>query len=235
MGFEQLAALKEQLVAEAKRAQRDAKPSGQKKPRASAPKQSRANQPPRQRPAGQQPAQQQQQPSRPQQPPRDPLLVSIGRLQKHFPAAFPKKPDPKVPLKLGVSDDLCARSKQLGLTEDEIKLAVATWCKGTRYWNVMLKDAPRLALDGTPDGVVTEAESAHATFQLRRHRRAQVAARKTAERDERQEATEGDEAGEPVISSETAVDTPAGDAKVSGPEAVGTQADDTATGTAGTA
>lgn len=163
MGFEQLAALKKELAAQAEREQRQAKPRA-KKPRG-------PNQ--RQEPARQQPSQ------RPQVE-RDPVLVCIGRLQKLFPLAFPKKPDPKVPLKLGISDDLCARSKELGLSEERIKEAVATWCKGSRYWSAMVAEAPRLALDGTADGVVTAAEAAHATYQLRRQRREQAAARRAA-------------------------------------------------------
>lgn len=163
MGFEQLAALKKELAAQAEREQRQAKPRP-KKPRAPAQRQSQAR------------------PKQPQtpQPERDPVLVSIGRLQKHFPLAFPKKPDPKVPLKLGISNDLCARGKELGLSEEQIKEAVSTWCKGSRYWAAMVKDAPRLALDGTPDGTVTAGEASHAIYQLRRHRREQAAARRAA-------------------------------------------------------
>lgn len=163
MGFEQLAALKKELAAQAEREQRQAKPRP-KRPRASSPRQDA----PRPRP--------------PQAPrvERDPVLISIGRLQKQFPLAFPKKPDPKVPLKLGISDDLCARAQELGLNDEQIKEAVATWCKGSRYWVATVQDAPRLALDGTPDGAVTAGEAAHATYQLRRHRREQAAARRAA-------------------------------------------------------
>jgi len=115
------------------------------------------------------------------QAPRDPLLVAIGRLQKHFPKAFPKRPDPRVPLKLGIITDLYAHAGKLGLDEAQIKEAVATWCSAGRYWAVLIKDAERVDLDGTPCGQVTAAEAAHASFLARRQRKQKQAAGKPAD------------------------------------------------------
>lgn len=115
------------------------------------------------------------------QAPRDPLLVAIGRLQKHFPKAFPKRPDPRVPLKLGIIADLYAHAGKLGLDEAQIKEAVATWCSAGRYWAVLVKGAERVDLDGTPCGQVTAAEAAHASFLARRQRKQKQAAGKPAD------------------------------------------------------
>lgn len=201
MGFEQLAALRDQLAAE--RAAREGhgkttqdKPAKTGKndadnPRAAKPAQARKDARPegkprraqdeaRRKPQGQKrPAPQ----GKPQQPetPRDPLLVAIGRLQHAFPKAFPKKPAPRVALKLGIVEDLYAHTAKLRLSEDEIKAAIAAWCSVGRYWAALGKDAVRVDLNGEPAGTVTAAEAGHASFLARQQRkRAQAAAKAAA-------------------------------------------------------
>ncbi|HEX7748495.1 MAG TPA: ProQ/FINO family protein [Bordetella sp.] len=201
MGFEQLAALRDQLAAE--RAARDGhgkntqdKPAKTGKndadrPRAAKPAQARKDERPegkprrtqdeaRKKPQGQKrPAPQ----GKPQQPetPRDPLLVAIGRLQHAFPKAFPKKPAPRVALKLGIVEDLYAHAAKLRLSEEEIKAAIAAWCSVGRYWAALSKEAVRVDLNGEPSGTVTAAEAGHASFLARQQRKkAQAAAKAQA-------------------------------------------------------
>lgn len=198
MGFEQLAALRDQLAAE--RAAREGhgkntqdKPaktgkSDADKPRAAKPAQARKDERPegkprraqdseRRKPQGQKrPAPQ----GKPQQPetPRDPLLVAIGRLQHAFPKAFPKKPAPRVALKLGIVEDLYAHTAKLRLSEEEIKAAIAAWCSVGRYWAALSKEAVRVDLNGEPAGTVTAAEAGHASFLARQQRKKAQAAAK---------------------------------------------------------
>jgi ProP effector len=87
---------------------------------------------------------------------------AIGKLQKRFPAAFPKKPEPKLPLKVGIFEDLLPHAEQLGLSEAEIREAIATWCRGSRYWTCLTDGAARVDLNGAPAGVVNARDVAFA-------------------------------------------------------------------------
>ena len=87
MGFEQLAGLKKQLAKQAEQAK--AKQVEQSKA-----EQTKAKKPPRARRAAPAPAPAPAVPSKPV----DPVVHTIGKLQKRFPLAFPKNPAPKVPL-----------------------------------------------------------------------------------------------------------------------------------------
>ena len=133
MGFEQLADLKKQLAAKAK-AERPAKP--QAKPRAA--------------------------PHKQQDNPVDPVVLTIGRLQRLFPKAFPKNPAPKLPLKIGIHKELLGKASEIGLEEAAITVAVKTWCRGTRYWASIVEGAPRIDLEGNPAGEVTARDAAQA-------------------------------------------------------------------------
>lgn len=119
---------------------------------------------------GQQAGQQRQAPREKRETDVDPVLIAISRLQRQFPKAFPKKPAAKVPLKLGVLEDLQQHAKALQLTADEIKVAVKTWCDGRRYWDCMVEAAARVDLNGEPAGAVTANEAQHAKrMASRRH------------------------------------------------------------------
>lgn len=135
MGFEQLAGLKEQLAKQA------ANNAAKKKP------------PRARRPA---PA-----PAAPAKP-VDPVVHTIGKLQKRFPLAFPKNPAPKVPLKVGIFDDLMKHAEELGLSERELRSAIKIWCRGNRYWTSLVEGAPRIDLAGGNAGVVSTADAARA-------------------------------------------------------------------------
>jgi len=141
MGFEQLAELRDRLRAEKKQANGD-RPA-----------------PPKRKPA-------------PQAKPReqDPAVAAIWPLQKHFPLAFPVNPAPKVPLKEGIFKDAEQHLELLGLTQEQLKLGISTWCRGARYWASMVENAPRLDLNGQAAGTVTAAQALHAKQQASRQR-----------------------------------------------------------------
>jgi len=143
MGFEQLAALRDQLAAQnpqqephARTMQERRRVPGQAKPRTPKPGASTK--------------------------PADPLLLAITRLQRQFPLAFPKKPADKVPLKIGIFQDLCAHAQALRLSEDQIKVAIRAWCQGHRYWACLVTDAVRVDLNGAAAGSVTENDAKRA-------------------------------------------------------------------------
>ncbi|KND59500.1 Activator of osmoprotectant transporter ProP [Candidatus Burkholderia verschuerenii] len=167
MGFEQLAALKSQLAAQAKRdrAQHEkAKPekathakakAQTKAPDDQARKAARPDRPQRP-PRPQRPA------NEPAQPPVDPVVHTIGKLQKKFPLAFPKNPAPKLPLKVGILEELLTHAADLRLTERELRDAIAVWCRGNRYRACLVQGAARVDLLGQPAGEVSAGEAAHA-------------------------------------------------------------------------
>jgi len=166
MGFEQLAALKKELAANAKQAaqaKREAQPSRestakparpQRKPGAGAAKAGGAKDGAAKAGAAK---------AGPTKP-VDPVVQTIGRLQKRFPQAFPKKPAPKVPLKIGILEDILQHAQELGLSEAELRDAIRTWCRGARYWIALVEGAPRLDLTGQPQGSVTQADARRAQY-----------------------------------------------------------------------
>jgi len=184
MGFEQLAELKEQLAKEqqAKRAQ--AKPKS--KPAKPVAKPPRAPRPePRSgdaRTAGARPAGARPDASRPDAPrhatarhadarpapvvvkskPVDPVVLTIGKLQKRFPKAFPKNPSPKVPLKIGIFEDLLAHAAELALSEIELRAAIKIWCRGSRCWTSLVEGAVRVDLSDLGAGRVSREDGARA-------------------------------------------------------------------------
>jgi ProP effector len=141
MGFEQLAALKEQLAKQAK----------------AAPPAKTHRAPPKASPRPAKPVN----PAKPTKP-VDPVLQAIAKLQKRFPATFPKNPAPKVPLKIGIFKDLLPQAQDLGLTESVLGDAIRTWCRGTRYWTCLVEGAPRVDLAGQEAGHVAQADAKRA-------------------------------------------------------------------------
>lgn len=141
MGFEQLAVLRDRLRAEKEQAKTD---SVKHQKRKSSP------------------------PTKPRD--NDPVVEAIWRLQKHFPLAFPVNPAPKVPLKEGILKDAEQHLALLGITSEQLKLGVAAWCRGTRYWACMVENAPRLDLNGQAVGTVTASQALYAKQQASRQR-----------------------------------------------------------------
>jgi ProP effector len=99
------------------------------------------------------------------------VVEGIWRLQKHFPKAFPRKPEPKLPLKLGIHTDAMQQADKLGLTEAQIKDAIAAWCQGSRYWSCLVEHAVRVGLQGNPNGEVSAPQAARARWLASRRTR----------------------------------------------------------------
>jgi ProP effector len=183
MGFEQLAKLRDQLSKSAKtkapaRADRNRTPAAvsKGKPAADARPDNRANVRPNAKSAN--PVSKAA--PRPKPPvnakPVDPVVVHIGRLQKRFPEAFPKNPAPKVPLKIGIFEDLIPHIAELKLTQPELRDAIKVWCRGSRYWSAMSADAIRVDLSGAEAGRVSPEDAVRAQ-KLEEARLARVAAK----------------------------------------------------------
>lgn len=154
MGFEQLAVLKEQLSKQTTQA----KPAKAKKPE-------RPPREPRPEPAVKAKART-----------VDPVVLVIGKLQKRFPKAFPRNPAPKLPLKIGIFEDLKAHAQELALSEPELRDAIKTWCRGSRYWACLVEGSARVDLDGAPSGAVSAADGVRAKS-LEAHRAARALAK----------------------------------------------------------
>lgn len=182
MGFEQLAALKRELTARARQQQREEQEK----------RESQENKGKRQRPVSKKGPKNTE--------PVDPVVITISRLQRLFPKTFPKKPAPKVPLKLGIHKELHLQSEALKLSPEAITEAVKTWCRGSRYWACMVQDAPRLDLAGEPAGTVTEAEAKFAKMLASRQRASAAKARKavTAQEPSAAQAAQPDQASAPA-------------------------------------
>jgi ProP effector len=226
MGFEQLAKLRDELAKQAKAQRkeqaadkhvahtggkdvkakdakgRDARPAGQ-------PGAKPAGKPSSARPA----ARPQNKPQNKPQNPVDPVVHTIGKLQKRFPLAFPKNPAPKVALKIGILDDLLKQAAELKLTEQEVRDAVSTWCRGSRYWASLTEGASRVDLDGAETGKVTASESAFAR-------------RRSGGRNNKPATKAGGEAAAAGATSETAVEASAEPAAVESVDADAVKADD---------
>ncbi|CAN7621906.1 ProQ/FinO family protein [Trinickia sp. LjRoot230] len=195
MGFEQLAELKKQLAKEA-RAAKEAKEAKQAKEANPAKRPAPSAGPQTAKPARRAPSAQAKPNGRAavKSDPVDPVVRVIGKLQKRFPVAFPKNPAPKLPLKIGIFADLVAFAGELGLSEAEIREAVSTWCRGSRYWACLTEGAARVDLNGAPAGEVSARDAAFARRQAKgggpRHKRS----------------------GAPVAANAPANDAPANDA-----------------------
>ncbi|ABC35998.1 ProQ/FinO family protein [Burkholderia thailandensis] len=132
MGFEQLASLRDQLARDAAQKRAVTKPQKRDAKPATAPSST------------------------------DPVVLTIAKLQKRFPQAFPRNPAPKVPLKVGILEDLVGRASELRLTEAELRDAMRTWCQGNRYWTCLVEDAVRVDLAGGEAGRVSAADAKRA-------------------------------------------------------------------------
>lgn len=101
---------------------------------------------------------------------QDAAVEAIWPLQKHFPLAFPVNPAPKVPLKEGILKDAEQHLELLGITHEQLKLGISTWCRGSRYWASMVENAPRVDLTGQSAGIVTAGQATYAKQQAARQR-----------------------------------------------------------------
>lgn len=185
MGFEQLAALKAQLKKQAAQQQAQQAPKKARPPRPAragsgapaAPAEAKAHANAGARPKAAAQAAAPAAAHAPKGKPVDPVVQTFARMQKRFPLAFPKNPAPKVPLKVGIFEDLLAHAKVLGVDEAGLRDALRTWCRGSRYWACMVEGAKRVDLEGNEAGEVTRSDAVRA-LALKKGRSAKPAAKK---------------------------------------------------------
>ncbi|GAB7540873.1 hypothetical protein CS8_005360 [Cupriavidus sp. 8B] len=115
------------------------------------------------------------------------MLQAIVKLQKRFPQTFPKSPAPKLPLKIGIFEDLVPHVQELGLTELVLRDAIRTRCRGTRYWTCLVEGAARVDLAGQ-EGHVAQADAKRAQG-LQAQRAARTLAYRPWSRSTRDEGT----------------------------------------------
>jgi ProP effector len=90
--------------------------------------------------------------------------ATITELVTAFPAAFTHDPVRVQPLKLGIKDDLYARS---GISHRRITAALRSYCNSVNYLAALRPGAVRVDLAGQPTGNVTEAQAKHAVEVLK--------------------------------------------------------------------
>jgi ProP effector len=88
---------------------------------------------------------------------------TIAELAVAFSAAFTLDPMLIRPLKLGIKDDLHARS---AISRRRITAALRSYCKSVHYLRASTEGALRVDLVGEPAGAVTAAEAQYATDRL---------------------------------------------------------------------
>ena len=113
-------------------------------------------------------------------------------LHQNFPEAFAGKGEPKKPLALGIGREIGARMPEISATH--LGAALADYTRGPTYLKNCIEGAPRVALDGKPQGAVSALEAAYAAERLRgmAHFEATNAARRQnppGEQGEREHAT----------------------------------------------
>ena len=70
-------------------------------------------------------------------------------------------------MKIGILADLLAHAEKLELNEAEIRDAVSTWCRGSRYWACLIEGATRRDLTGAAAGIVAGRDAAFARRQAK--------------------------------------------------------------------
>ncbi|BCQ28882.1 hypothetical protein NK8_70720 (plasmid) [Caballeronia sp. NK8] len=63
------------------------------------------------------------QPPKPRRTSADAAARAVTMLQRHFPWAFPRSPEPKVPLKIGILKDVLARARRLDSANETLETA----------------------------------------------------------------------------------------------------------------
>ncbi len=92
----------------------------------------------------------------------------IERLQDKYPAAFPEKH--KVPLKLGIRQDVFNQAKEWNVSEKAAATALTLWCSDPDYYKAVAAGGLRYDLDGNPSDEVTEEQQQTAETALRQAR-----------------------------------------------------------------
>jgi sRNA-binding protein len=89
--------------------------------------------------------------------------TAIAELAAAFPAAFTLDPTLVRPVKLGIKDDIYARS---AVSRRRITAALRSYCNSVHYLRASTEGAVRIDLTGEPAGTVTATEARHATERL---------------------------------------------------------------------
>lgn len=76
-----------------------------------------------------------------------------------FSIGFPSQSVPQGSAQGRHSQDAEQHLELLGLTREQLKLGISTWCRGTRYWASLVENAPRLDLGGQAVGTVTATQA----------------------------------------------------------------------------
>ncbi len=98
--------------------------------------------------------------------PKQKLLAMRVLLTRRFPACFMPKGEPhKLPLKIGIRDDILQRCEDLPYKW--VREALNDYCSGPKYTASMKAGAPRVDLDGETAGTVSETDQANAEFRER--------------------------------------------------------------------
>lgn len=99
-------------------------------------------------------------------------------LVERFPKCFMAAKKAKLPLKLGIRDDILAACPDLQV--GDVKIFLEEYCQyGPRYLAAIVEGADRVALDGSVDGAVTADQARRAKERLEElNQRFSVAAEK---------------------------------------------------------
>ena len=93
-------------------------------------------------------------------------LAMQETLVQRFPAAFKPQGQPRLPLKIGIYDDIISLAPDL--PEAEVKNAIRLYVNQRFYNRVIIEGAPRVDLNGEPAGLVTAEQAAWAKIKLGR-------------------------------------------------------------------
>ena len=85
-------------------------------------------------------------------------------LAERFPACFKPKGAMKLPLKIGIYHDVLAALPEVG--RHRLHDAFADYTNGPKYLTQIVEGAVRVALDGSPAGLVTAKEAEHARIRM---------------------------------------------------------------------
>ena len=102
-------------------------------------------------------------------------------MHARFPAVFPPRGEPPVPVKVGLHRDLLAL-QDLTVVPWKLHEFLTCWCGRDDYLRVLRDGAERVGLDGAPCGQVTAEDEAQAAAVLRQRAAQRTARRKVTAR-----------------------------------------------------
>lgn len=92
--------------------------------------------------------------------------AAIALLVELFPRAFVIYEQRRQPLKIGIYDDIIAKTNG-AIAPSELGLAMRLYCRNTGYLQAVARAAARVDLDGNPVGAVSAEQSAQAAAELK--------------------------------------------------------------------